>query len=43
MSGGISARVSNLKFMQRSIKKNELEEKVDNKLPEAHNEVGYYM
>jgi len=47
MSGVISSRVSNLKFMQRAIQKNEQKaraEAIDDRLPEeAHNEVGIYI
>ncbi|KAL4529952.1 hypothetical protein Ndes2437B_g08517 [Nannochloris sp. 'desiccata'] len=41
MSGVISSRVSNLKFMQRAIQKNEQKtqaEAIDKRIPEAHNE-----
>jgi len=46
MSGVISSRVSNLKFMQRAIQKNEHKaqaEAIDKRVPEAHNEVGIYI
>lgn len=49
MSGVISSRVSNLKFMQRAIQKSEQKaqlevEATDKNLPEeAHNEVDIYI